>query len=646
MRLGLWRFSVAVIVLGGAFGAGCKDKSVELTLFHTNDVHSHFRAERSDPFGLGGLARLSTLLTARRQAAPRSLTLDGGDFSEGTWHFSIDAGLNTLKIMGAMRYDAAAVGNHDFLTGPQVVQDVASQSPIPILAANLDPAAWNDPTGFRTAVPESVIREVGGIKVGIIGLTTFELLYDAYLRPVKIINPIDTATRVAKTLRPQVDVLLIVSHNAFDTNVELARAVPGVDAVISGHSHRKLPKAVVVQNAGRGVPVVETGEWAKFLGELTLLVDVERKWVRLKNYQLHAVTPDIPEDPEIASMVLEQDRILNDKFHDDIHRVIAHADMDLVQQDSQESPLGNLAVKAYRAATGAEVAMEEISLTGVSIAKGGATLYELHNVVPHIYDPATGKEWFLRVWNARGSDLSLAINVFYTISGLLPLGSPLGWLSIDGAEVVWDPKGREGSGRTGWNKVKSVTIGGEELDPGKRYRVALSDGLLFALTLANDKFGLGVDFSEMENSGVEAWQAVVDYATSVRELKKSDLRIGSYVHLPGSDAAIYYYGLDWDGTSLSAEVENQGLSRLEAGGALRCYSGVANDFIAYGTGEQKWTLIGEAAVPALEAGRSTVLQIPWDQTKLPAGYLPVQCHLSSDGDRYETNNGASRVFRN
>lgn len=637
----------------GASAPGCRDRPVELTVFHTNDIHLHLRAAKSDPFGLGGVARLTTLLGQLRQKAPLSVTLDGGDWSEGTWYFSLNTGANMLRLFGMMGYDGVALGNHDFLAGPTRLREtiVEAQAPFPVLAANLDMSEFQDGGKLKRALPGTAIRQVGDLKIGLVGLTTYELLYDGYIAPVRITNPVDAATAAAKELRPAVDVLIVVSHNSFDVNVQLARAVPGVDAVVSGHSHRKAPKATLVKNAGRDVPVVETGEWGKFLGELKLEVSREKKWVRYASYRLHPVTPDIPEDPTVRRFVEEQDRLLNERFGVDVHGVVAEAELELPQQNSTESPLGNLAVKAYRAATGADLALEEISLTGVSVARGPATTMDLHDVVPHIYNPTTGKEWTLKVWDAKGSDLSLVINVFYTIAGLVPFSTPLGWLSAEGAEIVWDPSGTPrgrprppGPATPVIPAVKSIKIGGRALDPGARYRVALSEGLEYAIRTANEKFSLGADLTRVEDTGQEVWRVIVDYGARLGRLTRADLRVGGRAMIERADAAVYGYGVDWDGRALSVEVENQGLQ--PAGKiTVRCDSGLNDDFVAFETPEQEWDKIGEAEVPSLAPQSTATVRIEWDERKLNPGYWPIRCGVSLEGDPYGPNDTASRVFR-
>jgi 2',3'-cyclic-nucleotide 2'-phosphodiesterase (5'-nucleotidase family) len=643
-------FGLTVVSATSCKGTG--SNSVELTIFHTNDIHSHLRSAKIDPFGLGGLARLSTLLTQLRKSAPVSVTLDGGDYSEGAWYFSVDTGANMLKAMGMMGYDAACLGNHDFLIGPdQIIRTMKDAgTPFPVMAANLEMSDYPRAAELKQVLPATTIKNVGGLKIGIIGLTTFELLYDSYMAPVHITNHLEAATKYALALRPQVDVLILVSHNNFEVNALLGRAVPGIDAVISGHSHKKVPTAVMVQNAGRSVPIVETGEWGKFLGELKLTVDTSTKAVQFKGYQLHPVTSDLPEDPKLVAFINQQDAALDAQFHDDVNRVVADTEFDLIQNDNVESGLGNLAVKAYRASTHADLAMEEISLTGVSMAHGPATLMDLHDVVPHIYDYPTGKEWKLRVWNAKGSDLALMINVLYTVDGLMPLGSPVGWLSAENAVIVWDPgikkiPLKDAIAQTrAIPAVKSITIGGQPLDNGARYKVALADGLITAMTQANEKLHLNLDISDMQDSGIEAWQSVVDYATAAKKLTLQDLRVGGRTFTQTPDLAIFYYGMDTDGSKITVEVQNLGLQGAPAGN-LFCSTGLPNDFVSYSTEAQKWTRIGTVAVPPLAPGASTSVSIPWNTSTLARGYWPVECTAQVVGDKYTPNNTAQKVFR-
>ncbi|MGK5087974.1 metallophosphoesterase [Bdellovibrionota bacterium FG-2] len=637
----------SILLILGALGlmgvSSCRPESVEISFFHTNDIHSRLRAAKTDPFGLGGVARISTLLKRLRSQAQISLTVDAGDWSEGSWYYSVDSGTNLLNILGAMKYDVTAVGNHDFLAGPdQMISTVSNEKyPLPVLAANLDAGEYPQKAAFEKAFPPTFIKTVGTgkaqIKIGFIGLTTYELFYDAYLAPVRILEPLAVATKLAKQLRPQVDVLVLISHNTFDLNLELARAVPGLDAVISGHSHHKAPQAILVTNAGKQVPVVETGCWGQFLGDLKLKWTPKSKQVSFANYTLHPIDSSIEEDPEIAALVANEDKRLAEKMGDDPFRIVASSELELQQRDALESTLGNLTVKAYRAKTGADLSMEEISLTGLSMPKGPLTLMDLHDVVPHTFDEKTNREWQLKIWTVKGSDLSLAFTVFYTLSGLMPLSSPTGWLSADNVDLTWVPGG---------SAIRSIKIGGEPLNRDKKYRVAISDGLWLAITLANQKLHLGIDLSQMETSNIEAWRAVADYAASLGTIRKSDVRVGQASRILGPDLAVFYYGMEWNGQELTVEVENIGTAAAGAG-ILSCFAGIIDAPTLYETEYQKWQLIGQKEIAPLDAGGAVSLTIPWSPDHTGTNHrIPVQCTVELLGIRelYTANNEAHRVF--
>ena len=615
---------------------------IELRIFHTNDIHSRFRGAKTDAFGYGGMARISTLLQQLRKDIPRSLTLDGGDWSEGSWYFSVDAGANMLKAFDMMGYDAVGLGNHDFLAGPDAMIRYFKQSTVPVLAANLNMSAYLRSEELRKVVPSSMIKDVGGVKVGIIGLTTFQLLYDSYIAPVKITDVVEAATEQAQLLRSQVDVLVLISHNDLEINTELARVVPGLDVVISGHSHKKLYHPLVVQNAGRAVPVVETGEWGKFLGDLTLELDPKQKTVRMKKYELHAVSSDLAEDPRILSWIEEQDRILSARYGHDVHEVMAQSEFTLSREDHQESPLGNLAARAYRVATGADLALEEISLTGFAIPQGDVTYMDLHDVVPHIYNPDTGKEWELNVWDAQGSDLQTVVNVFYIVNGLMPL-APLGWLSADGAEITWDP-GVKSQSASSAPSVRSIRVGGKPISLTAHYKVALSDGLLLAVRLASEKLNLRIDLSRMNNTHIEAWQAVASYGAQMGRLKREDLGVGGRARTIGPDLGFFQYSMNWDGERLQVEIQNLGL-KSSALGSIRCFSGVPNNGLLHQTDDQVWTEFASAPIPTLTPGSKVVTTLNWSSKGLQPGLWPVRCDVASVGDQQEINNHAERVFK-
>src|SRR3954470_21640123 len=149
------KYAALVLFALVTIGAAPERKPVVLTIFHTNDLHSRLRASKNDPFGLGGLARIKTLLGSLREKAKDSITLDAGDWSEGSWYFNVDAGANMLRFMNEIGYDAVCAGNHDLLDGPdQLIKVVRDAAPsFPVLAANLDPKDYPRAQELKDTVP-------------------------------------------------------------------------------------------------------------------------------------------------------------------------------------------------------------------------------------------------------------------------------------------------------------------------------------------------------------------------------------------------------------------------------------------------------------------------------------------------------------
>ena len=442
------QLTLAATLCLSAFGASSvKDAASDggytaLTVFHTNDIHSHMNAPLADEFKLGGLPRLATLLTDLRAKRETSITLDAGDWSEGSWAYNIDTGANMLRILDKLGFDAVVVGNHDFLSGPdRLLQTVKEASPrFPVLASNLNFSQYTAKQAeFRAAITPSVILERGGLKIGVIGLTTVDPTYGSFLLPLVATDPmLEAKARVAE-LRPLVDVLIVLSHNKFEMNVELARSVKGIDAVVSGHSHKKVSQAVTVQNAGRTIPIVETGKWGTFLGDLRFLVNRATKQVEYSGYELHAVLPSLAPNDEVEAMIKAEDKKLTALYGSDIHAEVADSEVELDDVDSHHASLGDLTTKAYRAATNADVGLELMALTGVKTPAGALTVESLHDVMPHILNFKTGKEWTLKVLNVKGLDLAMMLGLFYSGGGDLPIPfAATGALGSDGLEIAWE----------------------------------------------------------------------------------------------------------------------------------------------------------------------------------------------------------------
>jgi hypothetical protein len=241
----------------------------------------------------------------------------------------------------------------------------------------------------------------------------------------------------------------------------------------------------------------------------------------------------------------------------------------------------------------------------------------------------------------------------YSVSSLVPL-SPLGWLSVDNAVITWDPIssalgpvpkmiGRSTPVRG--LPVKSIIINGKALDPAAKYKVVLHDGFLRGITVANQSLKLGLDMSELTDTGIEVWRAVIDYVAQ-KGIKKDDLRVGKSAHTTGPDLALLDYGMKWTGSAIELEVENHG---LEAGKnvAVVCKSGLPNDMVTYGTELEDWGKakeIGRAVVGQVDPGQVRSVSIAWAPIR-DGTYWPIRCQITAEKDSLPANSFVQTVYR-
>lgn len=262
------------LALEARANAGAK----RLTLLFTTDTHDHL-----DPFpagsgrlsGLGGIARRATLVKRLRKELGNVLVLDAGDAFQGTPYFNEWKGKLDYELMSQVGYDAVTLGNHDFDNGVAGLLDAMKEATFPFVCSNLDFKGSPD-LGKRVA--PYLIREVGGIKVGILGAT---YKFDGMVLPenhqgVAWLDPVEALTPLVKRLREdeKCAFLVLTSHLGMKGtpyrpgNLEIASLVPGLDAIISGHTHLFMEEPTVVKNALGETVVFEAGFGGTELGRL------------------------------------------------------------------------------------------------------------------------------------------------------------------------------------------------------------------------------------------------------------------------------------------------------------------------------------------------------------------------------------------
>jgi 5'-nucleotidase / UDP-sugar diphosphatase len=213
-----------------------------MTILHVNDTHSYviphnvlLKINGTDTVATaGGYSLLDSAVEDIRNREKNVLLLHAGDVLEGTIWTPKFHGLADIDAMNAMKFDALELGNHDFSQGVQEAADMVNRANFPVLAANLDVSGEPSLSGIKPCV----ISEIGGEKIGIIGLITPDTSFLSYPGKNIVFLPVyETARKYIAELNVMgVNKIIILSHLGYENDVKLAKEVAGIDIIVGGHT--------------------------------------------------------------------------------------------------------------------------------------------------------------------------------------------------------------------------------------------------------------------------------------------------------------------------------------------------------------------------------------------------------------------------
>lgn len=371
-------FSIIIVVLVSVhMPINAHSAPPRLTIVHTNDLHSHLLG--FSPNGdyspevtgndqtLGGWARIATVIKSeKRKKNHPVLVLDAGDFLMGSlFHMVSREEAFELGLMKKMGYDVTTLGNHEFDLKPdglaRIIRAAVQKKEMPdIVSSNL---IFND-TSPKDDTLENLyqlglikpytILEKNGLKLGIFGLVGKDAAGVApFASPVKFSDPVAAARKMVDVLKEdnKVDVVICLSHSGLGSDestsedVLLADNVPGIDIIISGHTHTVLPTPIVRNNT----IIVQAWEYGKQVGVLD--VTVHPDGTRLEAYDTVMIDDNIKGDEQISREIELAVKTVNQRVLQPLDlsfdQVIVETDFDL-NLDLGESTLGNLVTDATR----------------------------------------------------------------------------------------------------------------------------------------------------------------------------------------------------------------------------------------------------------------------------------------------------------
>jgi len=370
------RLSILLLVLLLLYAlvpwAGAAGEEVHTTtVLFTHDLHSHFLPQsRPDGGETGGSARLMTALERERERCPDALTVDGGDFSIGSLVQTLyTTQAAELRTMGAMGYDAATIGNHEFDHkgagfAKMLNAAVLSGDPVPaVLEANYAPAS-DDPDKLDIqramaayGVKGSMLLERGGVTYGIFGIMGRDSDACAPTSGFVLEDPAQAAQRCVDELKSQgAQFIICLSHSGtnekkkLSEDEQLAEKVEGIDLIVSGHTHTTLSEPIVAGNTY----IVSAGPYCRNLGSITLEWSEGGGEKTLTDHRLIPIDETIPDDPGIAALVeswkARVEGIYLNRYGLTYDQVLTTSGFDLDTPDysiQESNALGELCADAY-----------------------------------------------------------------------------------------------------------------------------------------------------------------------------------------------------------------------------------------------------------------------------------------------------------
>lgn len=297
------------------------DDTKQIDVLFTHDTHSHLDSFSTIVNGeqkeVGGFAKIKTLINEKKKEDPDTLILDGGDFSMGTLIQTVyDTEAAELRMLGYLGYDVTTFGNHEFDYRSQGLANMlkaakSSGETLPeIVVCNVDwdsmeKAGLNDgqkqiQSAFETyGVKDYVMVQKGDVKIAVVGVFGKDALECAPTCELSFKDPVEAVKETVEEIKKneEADMIACVSHGGTwedESKSEdelLAKAVPDLDLIISGHTHSELQKAIRHGNTY----IVSCGEYGRNLGSLSMTQNSDGRW-DLSAYELIPVSEDVKAD--------------------------------------------------------------------------------------------------------------------------------------------------------------------------------------------------------------------------------------------------------------------------------------------------------------------------------------------------------------
>jgi 5'-nucleotidase len=421
-----------------------------VTLLQLNDVYQLSPVDKGKN---AGLARVATLRRKVLAESPNTLFLLAGDTISPSVASTIFKGKQMIAAWNATGLDYACLGNHEFDFGNDVLVERMRESKFVWLGSNVIDRNTGKPFN---GMPRYVIRNVGGVRIGLFGLLTTDTQTSS--KPgenIRFVDPVLVTRSLVKEMRAKgAKVIIALTHLTMSDDKRVA-STGLVDVIIGGHEHELL------QSLAGHAPIFKWGSDARTLGRIDLNINTKTGKLESLDWAGIPVTDAIPDEPAAAAVIAEYESKISTELDKPVGRTVVALDATSLANRTRETNLGNFIADAFRQATSADFAL----LNGGSVRAnkiypaGPLSKRDTLEILP-FENPVVKIE-------ITGAVLRAALE--NGVSQVIETSESGRFPHLSGLQFEFD--GRNPLGR----RVVKLTVNGQPLDEKKTYTLAVTN---------------------------------------------------------------------------------------------------------------------------------------------------------------------------
>ena len=477
----------------------------DVTLLFTNDFESAFDPIpafwREDVEYLGGAAHLAAMVDSIREAEETVFLFDAGDMFTGTLSNRTKGEL-LMEMMITMRYDAMAIGNHEFDYGWENFRIQKNRVPFPVLGANI----FYKGTDIPFAQPYTIL-ERNGLRIGVVGVIGQDarsVVIPSNVDGLDFQDPIPVVEQSVKFLHPDVDLIVLLTHQGktgpmqtdqeahpevwrdFEEDIALSGAVSDIDVHFAGHAHRGILEPY--EHPGTGTLILQTFGHATHLGYLKLKVDTEHD--QILSHQGGLLDVESKRYPPHPVMQAKIDAYRSQ--FPELQEVVCTASARLSRKYNEESDIGNLFTDILRDKMKTDLAFFNSGGIRADLPQGEITVANMLDAFPF-----QDRIWVLEM---TGRQVKEVLEQGFSFER--------GILQCSGLVAHYDP------GKTAGQRLTSLEIAGKAVQDTDTYSAALpgviAEGadLYTTFPQAKVKVGAGPYFADLLEEYLRAQKTI------------------------------------------------------------------------------------------------------------------------------------------